>query len=467
VKALKIRLSRTFLLIIGGVTILGGGSGAAAVFIGKDTLLGPSYADLNGLECTTVETVKIKKADRYWIRKYITTAEPGDGVARLKTALRVARKVQQAEHSDLVQVTVLDKAGPTDRAKMRGRAIGAQVVYMPDVSKAPEGLAVQPLTAYYVDGMPDGTGAFWGLRIDLPQEDAEHFTAALTDDADCLDPVVEGADGHGSSGGHGADKGHGASSGHGKPEGHGEAGAHGGSDGGGAPAGGHGEEAPVAGHEGEEKPGMLPSLMSMVGLGGAEPAAGAHGEDAVPGHEPPADEPLQPGHGATTEHAAEPADHASAEPHTAQEEAAHATEATPEETGWLETVKGFVGLGPSESQPEGEEEAAHGADAAGPSDGSEPQHAAEEAGDAPAAETKADDHGAAWLAKMRAQPLKPEEHPEAASKPQASEGAKNTTAQDIHGDAASHAEPAHAPAVAEEDDPEQHRRKPEVHAETH
>ncbi|MCF6367884.1 hypothetical protein [Rhizobium halophilum] len=487
-KGFKIRLSRTFLLIIGGVTVLGGGSGAAAVYIGADKLLGPSYADINGLECTTLETIKIKKADRYWIRKYVTTNEPGDGVARLKTALRVARKVQEAEHSDLVQVTVLDKAGPTDRAKMRGRAIGAQVVYMPDVSKAPEGLSVQPLTAYYVDGMPDDTGAFWGLRIDLPQEDAEHLSAALTDTADCLEPVVEGADGHGSSGGHGADKGHGSEKGHHAPSGHGETvsdgeekahgdahggGAHGSepaADGHGTPAEGHGEEVPVAKHGGEEKPGMLASLMGMVGLG-AEPAADGHGDTASAGHEPPGDEPLEPAHGA----AAEPAQHASAEPHAAQEKAADAAEAAPADKGWLDTVKGYVGLGSSEHQAKESKAPEHAADAAEQPDIVGPPHATEDATPAPAAETKADDHGAAWLAKMRAQPLKLKDDTETSA--DSSRSGEEAKAEEAHGVAAAHAkpahaepaqaEPAHAPAVAEEDDPEQHRRRPEAHAETH
>ncbi|HEV7434913.1 MAG TPA: hypothetical protein VGO22_08600 [Pseudorhizobium sp.] len=490
-KGFRIGLSRTFLLIIGGVTVLGGGSGAAAIYIGADKLLGPSYADTNGLECTTVETIKIKKANHYWVRKYVTTNEPGDGVARLKTALRVARKVQEAEHSDLVQVTVLDQSGPTDRAKMRGRAVGAQVVYMPDVSKAPEGLSVQPLTAYYVDGMPDDSGEFWGLRIDLPQEDAERLSAALTDTADCLDPTVDGADGHGSPSGHGADKGHaekghGAPSGHGEPSGHEEekadGDAHGGgghgiepaANGHGAPAEGHDEEVPVAEHGGEENPGMLASLMGMMGLG-AEPAADGHGDAASAGHEPPADEPLEPRYGAEAEHASEPAQHVSTEPHAAQEEAAHAAEAAPAEKGWLDAVKGFVGLGSSEHQAEESEAPEHSADAAEQLDSVEPPHAAEDATHAPFAETKADDHGAAWLAKMRAQPLKPEEHTETGvdsshsgeeAKAEATQGDATAHAKSAHAEPAQ-AEPAHAPAVAKDDDPEQHRRKPEVHADTH
>ena len=432
-KGSQIRLPRTFLLIISGVTILGGGSGAAAVYIGADRLLGPSYADINGLTCTTVETIRIRKADRYWIRKYVTTNEPGDGIARLKTALRVARTVQQREHSDLVQVTVLDQSGPTDRAHMRGRAIGAQVVYMPDVDKAPEGMRVQPITAYYVDGAADQTGEFWGLPIDLPQEYAEYLSASLTDDADCLDPVVESGEGHGTSRGHGADTGHGKASGHGEASGDGDA--HGGGQDGGHGAGPaaeghaapnpHGEPTPVA--EGAEKPGLVASLMGMVGLGGAEPAADAHG--AASGHEPPADDHLEPGQGAEAEHHDEPVTQAAADPHAAKPGVDHAADAANAESGWRDTVKGMVGLDTSDQEP------AAPVETSGQEDGSgEP-----------------DSHGAAWLAKMRAQPLTPEGHAGAASsaEPEA------------------HVEASQAPAVAEEDDPEKRRKKPGSDAQTH
>lgn len=222
-KNLVARIPRKLLFVISGITLLGGGSGAAAVYVGADRLLGPSYADLNGPKCTTVATMRIKKADRYWIRKYVTTEGKGDGLSRLKTALRVAQTVQRAEKSDLVQVTVLDAAGPTERARMRGRAIGAQVVYIPDLDKVPEGAAVQPINAYYVDGAADQSGQFWGLRIDLPQEDAEAISAALTDDANCLDPIVEGQNALAAPAGHGATTVHGEPTGHGaetSPDGH-------------------------------------------------------------------------------------------------------------------------------------------------------------------------------------------------------------------------------------------------------
>lgn len=484
-KGFKIRLSRTFLLIIGGVTILGGGSGVAAVYIGADKLLGPSYSSVNGLECTTVDTVKIKKADRYWIRKYVTADGSADGISRLKTALRVARKVQQAEHSDLVQVTVLDAAGPTERSKMRGRAIGAQVVYIPDLAKAPEGTAAQSINAYYVEGKPDESGEFWGLRIDLPLEDAEHLSAKLTDDADCLDAAVGDIDSHGSSGGHGAEAGHGNAKDHGKAAGKGDG--HGGAgDGGhggepaaedhGAPSGAHGEHAPVAEHEGEgeEKSGLLASLMDMVGLGAEEPAADAGGSEPASGHEPPADTHLEPGTAPEAAHHEKAGEQTAPGPHSAKR-GEQGADTTPAAASWFDTIKGAVGLGASGESSDATAEVPADGGEADQASKSKPPHAAEEGHGLPA-EAKAEDPGAAWLVKMRAQPLtaegqsgaQAEDGGHARPADQAHDGEKHTGA-DLphnsgeatgHGAAEAQGKASPAPVVAEEDDPEKHWKKP-------
>lgn len=230
-KGIKIRLSRKLALILGGIVVLGGGSGAAALYASHAGYLGSSSASLNGLTCSTVQTVKIKRDHQYWVRKYVV-ADTGDGPARVRTAVRVAKAVQQAEKADLVQVAILDKAGPTDRAAMRGRAIGAQVIYTPDPSKVPDGVMNHPLSAFYLDGSADATGQYYGMRVDLPYEDIDGMATALTDFADCIEPVVAGAEG-----GHGGSaKAKGGESGHGG----GEAAGHG---------GGHGEKPAAEGHD--------------------------------------------------------------------------------------------------------------------------------------------------------------------------------------------------------------------------
>lgn len=189
-KRILARIPPKLLLIMGAITLLGGGSGTAAIFLGTDRLLGPSFSGVNGLSCTTVETVRIRKDERHWIRKYVVTDRQGDGMERLKTALRVAKAVQRAEKPDLVQVSVLDIAGPTERSKMRGRAIGARVVHMSDPAAAPAGMGMPPTHAFYLDGAADAGGRYWGMRVELPYEDAEAIAAILPDDAGCAEPAA-------------------------------------------------------------------------------------------------------------------------------------------------------------------------------------------------------------------------------------------------------------------------------------
>jgi hypothetical protein len=246
----------------------------------------------------------MKRDKRLWVRKYITSdGEPADGITRIRTALRVARTVQEKEKADIVQVAMLDKAGPTDRAQMRGRMIGAQVVYIPDLAKAPEGADAQIYSAYYIDGNAAANGEYYGMRIDLPLEDVEGLTAKLTDKADCADPIVvidpnaavdptkpkthgkmEGKKEHGEAEG----KGHGE-----EASGHGETPAAEGEGHGAAPAEGHGEE--VAS---KESGGFLSSItgpLSGMIFGAKEEApAAAHGSEGA-SHAAPATSHDAPG----------------------------------------------------------------------------------------------------------------------------------------------------------------------------
>lgn len=425
----KIRISRKIVLAFGGVLVLCGATGAAAVFIGADVILGPSYADLNGLECTEVQTVTIKKKDRFWVRKYITTDDPGDGMTRVKTALRVARTLYEREKPDLVQVVVLDKNGPTDRSAMRGRAVGADVVYIADPSRVPEEANGQVFTARYVDKLANAEGLFYGEKIALPEAEIEKLVARLDDKTDCIKPEVVVPEGHGAPAKHGA------------PAGHGEP----------APADGHGAEAPAAEHGAEaatdahgaaapeqgaaQSKGWLDSVTGMVfGSDAKAPAEDGHGAAPADGHAiAPADEPADghaatpvdaDAHGADTGHAAEAApahempvgegakDEAVA-PHAATPDArAKADEpaAAPSENGgWFSSLKGMVlgeGDAPATDAPD-DVAAGHDAvpaehDPAPTEDAAAAEH---EAAPEPAAEGKAKSAGAAWLEKLRSQPL--------------------------------------------------------------
>lgn len=253
----RIRFSRKFVLIGGGVLLLGGASGVAAIMVGRESLFGHAQASVNGLGCKMVQTVNIKKNGAVWIRKFIRT-EGGDGPDRVKTALRIAKSVYDEQKPDLVQVSILDERGPTMRSDMRGRAVAAQVVFVPDVSKLPPEADAKTYSAYYYDGAPSADGIFYGLRIDLPLEDTQHMAASLTEFTPCVDPAAESAP----AGGHGTaatghDKpaaGHGESSGHGDPApanaGHGEAPAASGE-------GSHGEPSAKDGHADPDDPHLV------------------------------------------------------------------------------------------------------------------------------------------------------------------------------------------------------------------
>nr|WP_204326557.1 hypothetical protein [Rhizobium lusitanum] len=178
------RLPRKFVVIIGGVAFLVGSSGVLALCIGKDKLLGLASASPGGLQCTDINLVTIRKDNRFWIRKYIST-EPTDGLTRVKTALRVAKAVYQEQKPDLVQVVVLDKNGPTLRSDIRGRALGADVVYVPHPDKLVDGNSEAPVTARYFDGGASNAGLFYGEQITMLPQDIDAAIAGMKDYSDC------------------------------------------------------------------------------------------------------------------------------------------------------------------------------------------------------------------------------------------------------------------------------------------
>ena len=183
------RLSRKLVFIIGGVALLMGCSGAFALYIGRDKLIGPSASSLNGLKCLDVNLVTIHKSNHVWIRKYITT-DTTDGLSRVRTALRVAKSVYDAQLPDLVQVVVLDKNGPTLQSDIRGRALGADVVYVPHPENFADGAVDAPITARYYDGTASDQGLFYGDRVDMARSNIDRMMSAMTDHSDCADPVA-------------------------------------------------------------------------------------------------------------------------------------------------------------------------------------------------------------------------------------------------------------------------------------
>ncbi len=373
---MKIRLSKKFVFLLSGVLVLCGASGSAAVLIGTDKILGPSYRDINGLTCTTLQTQKMRRDGSIWVRKYVTSDQGGDGIARLKTALRVARAVQEKEKAGLVQVAMIDSAGPKDPADMRGRAIAAQVVYIPEPAKMPAGAQTESYSGYYLDGAPGANGHFYGMRVDLPVEDIEHLEAHLTDKADCLDPSLP----EGSEAAKAEPK---AAAGHGAPAAGGEkASGHGAEpagEGAGSETEGKGEEVAAA-----ESGGFLSSITDMVFGAKQEAAANRGGSDQ--GEEKPAS--AQTEAKADVQHATESAEPAR-EPRTTAEGG----------KGWSKSDAANEIHSGTAAESEGEQGAAPEAAQADVHSGSQA---------APAGENPADAAGAAWLEKFRAQQAAPE-----------------------------------------------------------
>lgn len=185
------RSPRKLVIIVAGAASLIGSSGAFALYMGKDKFLGFVSASPNGLACRDVSLVTIRKENRFWVRKYIRT-EPTDGLTRVKTALRVAKAVYAEQRPDLVQVVVLDANGPTLRSDIRGRALGADVVYVPHPEKIAGGAAEAPVTARYYNGGASAQGLFSGEQINMMPEDIDTALAALKDYTDCDNALTAG-----------------------------------------------------------------------------------------------------------------------------------------------------------------------------------------------------------------------------------------------------------------------------------
>jgi hypothetical protein len=182
-----VKLPKKAVIIVSGVVVLTGASGATAFFIGKDKILGPSAEELGGVECTDVIRVADMRKDRApWLRKYVRVPPGTDGLTRVKTALRVAKKVQENLPADLIEIAVIDQTGPDKRAQMRGRAIGAEVILVRDAAKVP-GIS-EPYTVQYYQGAASGTGMFYGEEASMTSAEAEELLSKMTELTDCAPP---------------------------------------------------------------------------------------------------------------------------------------------------------------------------------------------------------------------------------------------------------------------------------------
>ncbi|MDX3927745.1 MAG: hypothetical protein QHC90_18295 [Shinella sp.] len=169
---------------VAGILVLSGASGAAAVFVGRDAILGLPERKISGVACTTVATVRLQQNGQTWLRRYVR-ADAVDGDVRVKTALRVAGAFSNKETADLYQVILLDEAGPVNRADMRGRAIGAEVLFSREPERIP-GMAAA-FVARYIDGKPAGNGVFYGERKELGLDDIKAIVTGMNEREGCSD----------------------------------------------------------------------------------------------------------------------------------------------------------------------------------------------------------------------------------------------------------------------------------------
>jgi hypothetical protein len=300
----KLRLSRKLLFITLGVTVLLGGSGATAFyFVGGKSLMVEGGESAIGVECIDVQTMVVKTpSNRLRLRKFIRM-ENASGHERIRTALRISGILAKNNAVDLIHISVLDTHGPTKRADMRARAIGAEVLIALKPDNLPDMKA--PAMASYYEGPVSDEGRFYGDKVVVDIDEIGAMMTAMRtveEKPDCTKPTVE-ADAEAKTDGHGkTDK----KDGHSTPkEGEKAANDHGekpANDHGEKPANDHGEEPAKDGAdkaaehaEPAKEQSFVDSMLSMVGLGGSD-------ETAAETHEPVAETPADAstdGHGKT------------------------------------------------------------------------------------------------------------------------------------------------------------------------
>jgi hypothetical protein len=184
------RMLRIGLLTLGGLLVVCGAAGGAAVYIGPEKILGLLSREVDGVDCRIAATIRDRDADGLWVRQFIVT-EPVDDRIRILTALRVAQTLHEAEKAHLVQVSVLDPSGPVTISDMRGRAIGAQVTSIPGPVNEVEKQAGK-MSGYAVQGDAGLDGEFHGLRVEFMPEDLVAMSGGFGDVTGCSEvPAVK------------------------------------------------------------------------------------------------------------------------------------------------------------------------------------------------------------------------------------------------------------------------------------
>ncbi|MEM5470166.1 hypothetical protein WNZ14_00335 [Hoeflea sp. AS60] len=148
----------------------------------------PGYQEEVGGHCKTVYQSEFRRGKE----KRLIAVISGDDIEpnqRVKTGIRIARHLSETLNPDLVIVQVADHRGPSTRAKLRGSAIGAEIVYAPVPTKS---LAVsQPWEVRYVNTVAASSGYYFGDRVDMPQTEIEALAHEIEKVSGCDGDMVE------------------------------------------------------------------------------------------------------------------------------------------------------------------------------------------------------------------------------------------------------------------------------------
>jgi len=310
----KLRLSRKLLIITLGITVLLGGTSAAALYFKSAELGLASVENTIGGECTDVQVMVLKTpTNRLWLRRFIRM-ENASGPDRVRTALRIAGLLAKKNAVDLIHVSVLDSHGPTVRSQMRARSIGAEVLIAMKPDNLPE--MKSPAMASYYEGPVSDEGRYYGDKVVVDIDEIGAMMTAMRsveEKPDCVSPE-KAEDAEAKPNEHGKKEDHAA-----KPaEDHGEE------------PGKEGTDEAAAGDQSAKEQSFFDSMMSMVGLGGSEEKPAEDHPPATDDSHAVAEEPADAAsedHGkkTTSEHEAKPADEA--------DKAAAEHEAKPEDHG--------------------------------------------------------------------------------------------------------------------------------------
>ena len=312
----KLRFSRKLLIITLGITVLLGGTSAAALYF-KGAELGLENAENTiGGECTDVQTMVLKTpSNRLWLRRFIRM-ENASGPDRVRTALRVAGLLAKKNAVDLIHVSVLDSHGPTLRSQMRARSIGAEVLIAMKPANLPD--MKSPATASYYEGPVSDEGRYYGDKVVVDIDEIGAMMTAMRsveEKPDCIGPE-KAEDAEAKPNDHG--KKDAKANDHSKKEEHEAKPAE---DHGEKPAEDHGEEPAKEGAEDHsnaeasaKEQSFLDSMLSMVGLGGSEEKPAEEHAPATDNSHAVAEEPADAasedhGEKASSEHEAKPEDH--------------------------------------------------------------------------------------------------------------------------------------------------------------